>query len=76
MQDVTGFITRPIAELIGFQQITSEAGASTAVQFELGSRDLEFTDNQLFKAAEPVGFNVWIEQNKAEGLQTNFYLKH
>ncbi|WP_203255883.1 glycoside hydrolase family 3 N-terminal domain-containing protein [Hyunsoonleella ulvae] len=74
IQDVTGSITRPIRELKRFKHIQLKSGETQEVTFTLSSKDLEFTNSELIRAAEEGDFNVWIGPNAATGLKDKFYL--
>lgn len=75
IQDIVGSITRPVKELKGFQHIQLDKGEQTEITFTITSKDLEFTNHKLIKAAEEGDFNVWVGPNSANGLKSSFYLK-
>ncbi|WP_225312531.1 glycoside hydrolase family 3 C-terminal domain-containing protein [Pseudotamlana haliotis] len=75
IQDVIGSITRPVKELKGFQHVYLKPGASKEVSFSIASKDLEFVNHEMVKAAEAGKFNVWIGENAGSGLKTDFYLR-
>ncbi|WP_084399394.1 glycoside hydrolase family 3 N-terminal domain-containing protein [Pseudotamlana agarivorans] len=75
IQDVVGSITRPVRELKRFEHVYLKPGESKEVRFLISSKDLEFVNHRMVKAAEAGDFNVWIGENAASGLKTAFYLK-
>ncbi|AUS04803.1 glycoside hydrolase family 3 N-terminal domain-containing protein [Pseudotamlana carrageenivorans] len=75
IQDVVGSITRPVRELKRFEHVYLKPGESKEVRFSISSKDLEFVNHKMVKAAEAGRFNVWIGENAASGLKTAFYLK-
>ncbi|OBQ57448.1 beta-glucosidase [Tamlana sp. s12] len=75
IQDVVGSITRPVRELKRFEHVYLKPGESKEVRFSISSKDIEFVNHKMIKAAEAGDFNVWIGENAASGLKTAFYLK-
>lgn len=75
IQDIIGSITRPVKELKGFKQITLNPNEQKEITFTISSKDLEFTNHKLIKAAEEGDFNIWVAPHSASGLNAKFYLK-
>ena len=75
VQDIVGSITRPVKELKGFQHVHLNAGQTKVITFNISSKQLEFTNHKIIKAAEEGDFNLWIGPNSASRLKSSFYLK-
>ena len=76
IQDIVGSITRPIKELKRFQHVFLKRGETKEVSFKISSKDLEFVNHEIVKAAEEGQFNLWVGPNAAQGLKTSFTLKN
>ncbi|TYP98186.1 beta-glucosidase [Tenacibaculum adriaticum] len=75
VQDAVGSITRPVKELKRFMPVFLKSGETKEVEFRISSKDLEFVNYEMIKAAEEGNFNVWIGPHSASGLKKSFYLK-
>lgn len=75
IRDLVGTITRPVKELIGFQKIELDAGASKTVEFTITDQDLAFYHQDMSFFAEPGAFKVFVGPSSAEGLEADFELK-
>ena len=75
IQDVVGSITRPVKELKRYEHIFLKSGETKEITFKISSKDLEFVNHKLIKAAEEGNFNLWVGPNAAEGLKRSFSLK-
>ena len=58
-RDVVGSLTRPVAQLLGFQRVHLEAGASAEVTFTVPPARLAFTDRSGRRVVEPGELQVW-----------------
>ena len=65
---------RPVKELKGFQKILLAPGETRKVTFELMHSSLGFYDAELRYVVEPGQFKVWVGQNSAEGLESEFWI--
>jgi len=75
IRDLVGTITRPVKELIGFQKIELDAGASKTVEFTITDQDLAFYHQDMSFFVEPGAFKVFVGPSSAEGLEGDFELK-
>ncbi len=57
--DVVGSITRPVAQLVGFQRIYLEAGQSARVEFSVPTTRVAFSDRSLTRVVEPGELVLW-----------------
>ena len=58
--DEVASVTRPLAQLIGFQRITLDAGAEEVVRFEVPSDRLSFTGVDGNRRVEPGRIQLWV----------------
>ena len=63
--DVVGSVTRPVAQLLGYERVTLEAGASAVVTFTVPTTRFAFTDRRLVKIVEPGDVEVWVGSHAA-----------
>ncbi|MDG1037636.1 MAG: beta-glucosidase BglX [Polaribacter sp.] len=75
VQDIVGSITRPVKELKRFKHVFLKSGETKEISFRISSKDLEFVNHKIIKAAEEGAFNVWVGPNAAQGLKTSFILQ-
>jgi beta-glucosidase len=75
IQDIVGSITRPIKELKRFKHVFLKKGETKEVSFKISSKDLEFVNDKIVKAAEEGKFNLWVGPNAVQGLKKSFSLK-
>ncbi|MDD5303494.1 MAG: fibronectin type III-like domain-contianing protein [Elusimicrobia bacterium] len=61
-------VTRPVAELKGFQRLTLQPGEKRAVALELGPRELGFYGLDMKFAVEPGEYEVMAGTDSAPGL--------
>lgn len=57
--DVVGSITRPVAQLVGFQRIYLEAGQSARVEFSVPTTRVAFSDREFTRVVEPGELSLW-----------------
>ena len=60
IHDTLASVVRPVLELKGFRRVVLEPGASAAVSFELGPKDLSLLDLGLKEIVEPGEFQIYI----------------
>jgi beta-glucosidase len=75
VQDIVGSITRPVKELKRFKHVFLKSGETKEISFKISSKDLEFVNHKIIKAAEEGAFNLWVGPNAAQGLKTSFTLQ-
>jgi len=75
VQDIVGSITRPVKELKRFKHVFLKSGETKEISFKISSKDLEFVNHKIIKAAEEGAFNLWVGPNAAQGLKTSFILQ-
>ncbi len=66
MQDEFASLTRPVRELINFEKIVLQPGASKTISFTITKEDLKFYHNGKW-ITEAGTFNFWISQNAQSG---------
>ncbi len=74
IQDVVGSITRPVKELKRFQHVFLKSGETKEILFKISSKDLEFVNHKIVKAAEEGDFQLWVGPNAVQGLKASFSL--
>lgn len=58
--DEVASVTRPLAQLIGFQRVTLEAGSAEVVRFDIPSERLAFTGLDGVRRIEPGRVRLWV----------------
>lgn len=58
-RDEHASITRPVAQLVGYQRIHLEPGASARVAFEVPMARLAFHDRSMTRVVEPGAITLW-----------------
>jgi beta-glucosidase len=58
--DVVGSVTRPVAQLLGYQRIHLAPGQSSTVQFTVPTARLAFTDRTNTRVVEPGEVELWV----------------
>ena len=64
--DVVASITRPVAQLVGFQRIYLKAGQSARVEFSAPSTRVAFSDRSLTRVVEPGELELWFGTSAAK----------
>lgn len=58
--DVVGSVTRPVAQLLGYQRVHLEPGQSATVRFRVPTARLAFTDRTRTRVVEPGELELWV----------------
>jgi beta-xylosidase len=58
--DVVGSVTRPVAQLLGYQRVHLSPGRSTTVRFRVPAARLAFTDRTHTRVVEPGEIELWV----------------
>jgi beta-glucosidase len=58
--DVVGSVTRPVAQLLGYQRVHLSPGQSTTVRFTVPPARLAFTDRTRTRVVEPGEIELWV----------------
>ena len=74
LRDMVGSISRPVAELKGFQKVLLKKGESKTLTFRLTPDALKFYNNDLKFAAEPGDFQVMVGGNSRDVQTAAFKL--
>lgn len=69
IRDLVATVTRPVAELRGFERVSLEPGASRRVTFTLGPKDLGLFDRSMKWVVEPGTFLVRVGTSSVGGLE-------
>lgn len=59
-QDLVGSVTRPVAQLLGYQRVHLEPGRSATVRFSVPATRLAFTDRNKVRIVEPGRVDLWV----------------
>ncbi len=59
-QDLVGSVTRPSAQLLGYQRVGLEPGQSVVVRFMVPTTRLAFTDRLMARIVEPGDVELWV----------------
>ncbi|QAY64914.1 glycosyl hydrolase [Xylanimonas allomyrinae] len=68
--DVLGSITRPVAQLLGYQRVSLDAGASARLTFEVPTTRFAFSDRRMVKVVEPGDVEVWVASHATASEST------
>jgi beta-glucosidase len=60
VRDVLASVSRPVAQLVGFQRVALEPGESVTVTFDVPTARLAFSDRALARVVEPGDFEIWV----------------
>ncbi len=63
--DVVASVTRPVAQLLGFQRVTLDPGRSVRVTFSVPTQRLAFSDRSMMRVVEPGAVEVWVGADAA-----------
>lgn len=69
IRDLVGSITRPVAELKGFQKVYLKAGEMKQLNFEVRVEDLKFYNSNLVFDWEPGEFDIMVGGNSRDLLK-------
>jgi beta-xylosidase len=58
--DLVGSVTRPVAQLLGYQRVHLQPGRSVTVRFAVPTARLAFTDRGYTRVVEPGEVDVWV----------------
>src|SRR6185369_12783881 len=58
--DVIGTVTRPVAQLLGYQRVNLAPGESATVRFTVPTTRLAFTDRSYTRVVEPGEIELWV----------------
>ncbi|WP_423924180.1 glycoside hydrolase family 3 N-terminal domain-containing protein [Frigoribacterium sp. 2-23] len=58
--DVTGSVTRPVAQLLGFARVALDPGEEARVSFTVPAARLAFTDRGHHRVVEPGAIDLWV----------------
>jgi beta-xylosidase len=59
-RDVVGSVTRPVAQLLGYQRVQLEPGESVTVRFSVPAARLAFSDRTNTRIVEPGELDLWV----------------
>ncbi|KGM14403.1 beta-glucosidase [Cellulomonas bogoriensis 69B4 = DSM 16987] len=59
-RDVVGSVTRPVAQLLGYQRVRLAAGETATVTFTVPTTRLAFSDRDMVKIVEPGAVELWV----------------
>jgi beta-glucosidase-like glycosyl hydrolase len=65
-RDVYASVTRPVAQLLGYQRVPLEPGESVVVRFQVPTTRLAFSDRSLVRIVEPGEVELWVGPSCAE----------
>jgi beta-glucosidase len=58
--DIVGSVTRPVAQLLGFQRVHLQPGQSVTVRFAVPTARLAFSDRTYTRVVEPGSIELWV----------------
>ena len=73
LRDVAASLTRPVRELIGFEQVALRPAEVREVRFELNRKDLGFFGHDGQWRVEPGEFHLWVGANAVTDNQAVFH---
>ncbi|GLK17931.1 beta-glucosidase [Herbiconiux flava] len=65
-RDLVGSITRPVAQLLGYQRVALEPGEEAVVRFRVPTTRLAFSGLDLTRIVEPGAVELWVGPSCAE----------
>ena len=65
-RDVAASVTRPVAQLLGYQRVELEAGAEALVRFTVPTARLAFSNRAMEKVVEPGAIDLWVGPDCAQ----------
>jgi beta-glucosidase-like glycosyl hydrolase len=65
-RDVYASVTRPVAQLLGYQRVALEPGESVVVRFHVPTTRLAFSDSSMVRIVEPGEVELWVGPSCAE----------
>ncbi len=68
--DVVGSVTRPVAQLLGYQRVHLLPGESTTVRFTVPTARLAFTDRTHTRVVEPGDVELWLGTSAQREVET------
>lgn len=72
VRDVLASVSRPVAQLAGFQRVALEPGESATVSFEVPTARLAFSDRSLVRVVEPGEFEAWVGDAQTRESEATF----
>lgn len=72
IRDLVASVSRPVKELIGFQQVTLAPGETRKVSFTLTVNELKFYNSDLVYDYEPGEFTVFVGTNSRDVKEATF----
>src|SRR5690606_22666821 len=73
-RDVHASITRPVAQLLGYQRVALEPGQSASVTFQVPTTRLSFSNRDYVRVVEPGEVELWVGDAEFRGLETKVEL--
>jgi len=59
-RDLVGSVTRPVAQLLGYQRVHLPSGGSATIRFVVPTARLAFTDRSYTRVVEPGLIDLWV----------------
>jgi len=63
--DVHGSVTRPVAQLLGYERVALQPGQSVTIAFAVPTQRLAFSDRSMVRVVEPGDVEVWVGSHAA-----------
>lgn len=73
-RDVYGSVTRPVAQLVGYQRVVLAAGKSVTVEFSVPTTRLAFSDRSLTRVVEPGTVELWAGDSVTRNVEASLEL--
>ncbi len=73
-RDLVGSVTRPLAQLVGFQRLFLEPGASATVAFEVPTTRVAFTGRTMIRMVEPGEMTLWVGDSSTRVAEASLTL--
>jgi beta-xylosidase len=68
--DVVASVTRPVVQLLGYARVHLEPGQSAAVELDVPTQRLAFTDRRMVRVVEPGAVRLFVGRNCADPVLT------
>lgn len=69
-RDLVASVVRPVVQLLGYQRVTLEPGASAVVEFTVPASRLAFSGRDYVRVVEPGDVEVWVAASAGEKVDT------
>lgn len=70
-RDVVATVTRPVAQLVGYQRVALAPGESAVVSFAVPTTRVAFSNRRMERVVEPGKLELWVGDSATRALETS-----